>query len=189
MIVTISGRQESLEVTSNLMLALDHMDKLGIRRVWVDSLCINQYDVEERSLQVRIMHLIYSKADEVVVYVGEAEKGEAEIVKAILRRTSLINGQNTAAREQKLFKLNSRDWTALRNFFNQDYWARVWIIQEVAVARRVIVFYGGVTLPCHDVEQFSKCSTEKFKRIVFPTDGGPSLIHVLQVCGLEVSVR
>jgi len=54
---------------------------------------MNQYDVEERSLQVRIMHLIYSKTDEVVVYVGKAEKGEAEIVKAILRRTSLINFQ------------------------------------------------------------------------------------------------
>jgi hypothetical protein len=34
MIVTTSGRQQSLEVASNLMLALDHMDKLGIRRVW-----------------------------------------------------------------------------------------------------------------------------------------------------------
>jgi hypothetical protein len=152
---------------------------------WVDTICINQYDVEERSLQVRIMHLIYSKADEVVVYVGEAEKGEAEIVKAILRRASLINGQNTTTRELKLFDLNSGDWAALRNFFNQDYWARVWIIQEVAVAQRVIVLYGGINLPWHDVEQFSKHSTEKYKRIVFPTDGGPSLIHVLQVVDLR----
>jgi hypothetical protein len=152
---------------------------------WVDTICINQYDVEERSLQVRIMHLIYSKADEAVVYVCEAEKGEAEIVKAILRRASLINGQNTTTRELKLFDLNSGDWAALRNFFNQDHWARVWIIQEVAVAQRVIVLYGGITLPWHDVEQFSKHSTEKYKRIVFPTDGGPSLIHVLQVLDLR----
>jgi hypothetical protein len=55
----------------------------------------------------------------------------------------------------------------------------------MAVAQRVIVLYGGITLPRHDVEQFSKRSTEKNKRIVFSTDGEPSLIYVLQVVDLR----
>jgi len=39
--------------------------------LWVDSLCIKQKDLVERGLRVRRMGLIYSRAAEVVVWLGE----------------------------------------------------------------------------------------------------------------------
>lgn len=39
--------------------------------LWVDTLCINQTDLQERSHQVNMMGKIYSKADRVLIWLGE----------------------------------------------------------------------------------------------------------------------
>ncbi|KIN02711.1 hypothetical protein OIDMADRAFT_119868, partial [Oidiodendron maius Zn] len=41
------------------------------RVLWIDAICINQTDDAEKSQQVQIMHLIYSKADRVIGWLGE----------------------------------------------------------------------------------------------------------------------
>ena len=41
------------------------------RSIWIDALCINQQDVNERNMQVRNMRDIYSRADHVLIWVGE----------------------------------------------------------------------------------------------------------------------
>jgi Heterokaryon incompatibility protein (HET) len=41
------------------------------RTIWIDALCINQEDIIERNSQVRNMSEIYSKADQVLIWVGE----------------------------------------------------------------------------------------------------------------------
>lgn len=43
----------------------------GARFFWVDAICINQNDLEERSAQVQIMPQIYSKASCVIVWLGD----------------------------------------------------------------------------------------------------------------------
>ncbi|KAI0858243.1 heterokaryon incompatibility protein-domain-containing protein [Xylaria cubensis] len=40
-------------------------------RIWIDAICINQTDFEERAQQVRIMSLIYSCASTVHIWLGE----------------------------------------------------------------------------------------------------------------------
>jgi len=44
--------------------------KQGIRMVWIDALCINQGDPDERSLQVSKMRNIYQECSRVVVFLG-----------------------------------------------------------------------------------------------------------------------
>lgn len=43
-----------------------------VRRVWIDAVCINQLDLEERAQQVSIMSEIYSKAQRVVIWLGQS---------------------------------------------------------------------------------------------------------------------
>lgn len=40
------------------------------RNLWIDAICVNQQDLKERGLQVRIMADIYSKATRVVAWLG-----------------------------------------------------------------------------------------------------------------------
>lgn len=56
--------------TVNLAEALQQLRLLGVTRVWADALCINQSDRQEKSLQIRYMKHVYSKADETYSWLG-----------------------------------------------------------------------------------------------------------------------
>jgi hypothetical protein len=62
-------------VTKNCELALRYLRKENSNRVlWVDAICINQKDSKERGHQVGMMRNVYSKATEVLVWLGELSK-------------------------------------------------------------------------------------------------------------------
>jgi hypothetical protein len=59
-------------VSPNLLSALRHLRYSDHpRRLWIDVLCIDQSDLEERGQQVRLMGNIFSTANKVVVWLGE----------------------------------------------------------------------------------------------------------------------
>lgn len=66
-----------IRVGCNLEAALRAMqDSTELRaglKLWVDSICINQNDIMERSHQVRRMRAIYSGARSIIVWLGEAD--------------------------------------------------------------------------------------------------------------------
>lgn len=62
-----------LQVTQNLFSALQHLRSTqSPRTLWVDSICINQDDIGERSHQVLLMHDIFKRADRVISWIGPA---------------------------------------------------------------------------------------------------------------------
>ncbi|KAG4441595.1 hypothetical protein IFR05_002930 [Cadophora sp. M221] len=151
------------EVTLNLEAALRQIRaqlEVGqCRRLWIDALCINQKNIQERNLQVCRMKSIYKIADDVLVWLGPASRG-GQSDRAIQFWEYLaeqcthfakddfkdVTGYNetTAMLKQEL----SNDPTlrhTLSEFANREYWRRVWIIQEVAVARQIIVQCGALT--------------------------------------------
>lgn len=52
-------------------------------RVWVDALCINQQDVQEKNFEVKRMGEIYRKADRVVSYLGEESDQSGHILEFV----------------------------------------------------------------------------------------------------------
>lgn len=44
-----------------------------IRPIWIDALCINQDNLEERSSQVALMNKVYSRAYIAIIWLGEPE--------------------------------------------------------------------------------------------------------------------
>ncbi|KAH6961779.1 heterokaryon incompatibility protein-domain-containing protein [Ilyonectria sp. MPI-CAGE-AT-0026] len=78
---------------------------------WIDALCINQGDTPERNRQLRIMAHIYFKASTVWVWLSNYTLPEY--------------GWDSASRRAKLQEALCAD----------EYWGRLWIIQEVQLAR------------------------------------------------------
>lgn len=61
----------TLDITRNLHSALEHL-QFGYpgQLLWIDAICINQQDEAERENQVAIMQDIYSRAEEVLIWLG-----------------------------------------------------------------------------------------------------------------------
>lgn len=127
----------NVAIADNLDSALQALWKRrGVKetlRVWIDAICINQGDLYERSQQVHMMRQIYSRAEMVLAWVGPTA-GTA------LTPTDLNHLSNWTAPSGEPWK----GWETLETFFNEEYWKRVWIIQEITVASKVTVLYGDL---------------------------------------------
>lgn len=66
------GAFSSLQLTANCHSALTHLRRrYGSITVWVDSICINQTDQQEKSNQIPLMKEIFTWASPVHVWLGE----------------------------------------------------------------------------------------------------------------------
>ncbi|EUC40540.1 hypothetical protein COCMIDRAFT_9612 [Bipolaris oryzae ATCC 44560] len=80
---------KTIEVTLNLEAALRRVRNTeAAELVWVDALCINQRDVEEKNIQVMRMKDVYTKCGRVLVWLGDAlmdraEDGKNEVAVAV----------------------------------------------------------------------------------------------------------
>lgn len=85
-------------VTVNLADALQHLRELGVSRLWVDALCINQADKQEKGLQIRNMKHIYSKADMGYAWLGREDIDGTKAVFTFLM--SLLDSHSDTALPQ-----------------------------------------------------------------------------------------
>ena len=70
-----------LPIRQNLNAALRSLRQSNqARRLWIDALCINQEDIQERTRQVQYMRLIYKRATCVIVWLGLKTPGIEEAV-------------------------------------------------------------------------------------------------------------
>jgi len=68
---TIACGGNTLETTANCYSALVHLRQaIGAFSIWIDAICINQADREEKSSQIPLMGSIYSKAKVVYIWLG-----------------------------------------------------------------------------------------------------------------------
>jgi hypothetical protein len=87
---TITCQDCDLEITENCHQALWHIQKrFGAVTIWVDSICINQADDDEKTGQISLMGEIYSFASFVYVWLGPAEGNSDDAMKSLRRRASL----------------------------------------------------------------------------------------------------
>lgn len=103
--------------------------------LWIDAICINQEDITERNHQVQQMGDIYRGAQTVFVWLGlEAETQ--------LKEQRVRNFLRHLLKEFRFRDLDSVD-TQLMKLAGAPYWTRVWIVQELALARKVCIIYGS----------------------------------------------
>jgi hypothetical protein len=75
--VSIICNGESISISSNLHSALlTFRSTTRILPLWVDFLCINQQDIQERNQQVGMMRSIYANSSEVLIWLGPNMAGD-----------------------------------------------------------------------------------------------------------------
>jgi hypothetical protein len=119
--------------------------------LWIDAICINQKDETEKASQVAQMGDVYTYADQVVVWLGEAED---ESNMALERMPSLADsfwaikdhgwGYRNIDEIVSLGLPHPSDpvWLAAIMVFGRPWFQRLWIVQEIVLARHSIFVCG-----------------------------------------------
>lgn len=126
-----------LSISRNLWTALKQIrSRSSTRTLWIDAICINQQDIPERNAQVQRMGSIYKGAKQVLVWLGDEQDGSDY---AMDPRGMKFSGIVTTSQWARMV---APRWEAFSRITMRSWWKRVWIIQEVAVAKKVLVLCG-----------------------------------------------
>ncbi|KAF5980771.1 het-domain-containing protein [Fusarium coicis] len=87
--IYISGSR--FAVTQNLFEALTYLrHSESDRTLWIDAICINQLDDDERTAQIHQMHQVYGNAKEAVAWIGKANSDTHEIFDSIASKGDVL---------------------------------------------------------------------------------------------------
>lgn len=160
-----------LKIRKNLWLFLDVLRRRTTETdalLWADQICIDQMNVKERNHQVRLMGTLYSRADKVLAWLGPVVPGDLIDPAVILEKHSMYIGPDCspdcklqhrcaclrcdkascqyrhecggscAACDYALLEAPSK-----KPYFELlSYWNRLWIIQELVLAKEIVLFVG-----------------------------------------------
>lgn len=107
---------------------------------WVDSLCIDQGNIEERNEQVKRMKEIYGRARAVIVWLGLEERWDGTAVRTMYH---LCRNPHLEEPLRLPHDLLLDGCPALFAFMQKPYWNRCWIIQELAMNHNSTLFMCG----------------------------------------------
>ena len=153
----------SVEITCNLSDALHTLStRMGISGLllWVDAVCINQDNLEERSSQVNIMTEIFQKGQNVWIWLGNASS-ESDIAMRAIRDFGTFFYDHEAeistmphGADSGISPTNPRiygsagsprmqSWHYIRDLLRRPWWSRTWVVQEATCPVPTTLFCGS----------------------------------------------
>ena len=145
------------------------------RRLWIDSICIDQSDVTEKNTHVRYMGDIFHHASKVLIWLGsvseslmplsetEQSSQQSSPRHASLKSSSVTDAQDRVEPAQveqaQIQRLSIKpaitdnsvhqgfSVAQVRSITNHSYWTRLWVVQEIVLGRDPRIVAGNNTLP------------------------------------------
>jgi hypothetical protein len=116
-------------------------------KLWVDAICINQQDDQERARQIGRMKHIYGDARAVIAWIGEQENS-SDLAIDLLKDLSDARLKDCGEKLEERLRgdpeyLGFGGWSALHEFMHREYWSRLWIIQEIILGSSSVVLRCG----------------------------------------------
>jgi hypothetical protein len=132
---------------------LRHEDGQKKLLIWVDALCINQDDLDEKATEVRRMQSIYQRAEQVSVWLGEHSE-KSPLAWALLKE--LHDASDDSDLTTVIQKSRRETFDALKDLFRREYWWRIWVVQEVNSNENTVVYCGEDHISWSDLLQVSE---------------------------------
>lgn len=209
--IYVSGRLlEVPKSTENVLRSL-HRCSGGISAaVWIDSICIDQENVQEKGKQVAMMDLIFKHAATVHVWLGPSDNSTAAAISSIHAITEeRLQGETGGARWLANFATkmgthvleryielplpNGCNWSALVRFFSSEWFTRLWVVQEAVLARNAVCHCGSLNVPLDDVVLAAYCLESKRRGLQYiraeEDAGRRGIYNAAQVYALQRAVQ
>lgn len=151
-----------LPARPNLAITLRHLRLQDRSRImWIDSICIDQSSIVERSEQVQRMADIYRLAARVVVWLGEAT-ADSHLAISALRylgkqleiTTAEYRIRSPDATEMDYYAARCKmpygkeTWDAISSLLGRPWFERVWIVQEIQLSNsKASLMCGQMEIP------------------------------------------
>lgn len=148
----------SLGATKNLSRFLRQIRSMpdhAHRYFWIDAVCVDQSNVEERGQQVGLMASIYASATLVILWLGPAYADSDVAMRNIAKMGSMLPSEGHSESETKrdntavslqdiqLAKIwRKRSGNSIRQLCERRYWTRLWVLQELTLAQDIRVLCG-----------------------------------------------
>jgi hypothetical protein len=158
--IRVPCNNSSLLVTPTAYEMLEHL-RVRSGPFWIDAICINQDDADEKATQIPLMRQIYANATYVVIWMGAWNHAIQAFMSDFARVFDLAENW-----QPKFFSYDSswrgkhwpRDddefWEGLYYLLDHDWFRRLWTFQEVVLAKKAVMLYGSACINADNFFQF-----------------------------------
>ncbi|ROW01276.1 hypothetical protein VMCG_05874 [Cytospora schulzeri] len=168
---------EVVNTTLNLHNSLQYIRSRDVPiDIWIDAICINQEQIQERSSQVNFMDEIYSRCEQVYIWLGcpiEPQIDESSSIIPTVTHNPFalvehfrddkhffelpgyhrdsVTGKWTCDVDNPEFKSL---WDDAQPIATSPWWTRAWTAQETILPPHALVMFGDWSLPWFDLVAF-----------------------------------
>lgn len=151
------GRAALSQNGENILRSMREYDD-QYRSVWLDAVCINQTDLDDRSSQVASMGQLYASARAVAIGVDEPTENEIWALEILRLTERLLHSRSEGQRRDLRYMLSSRPsldpFLYMASLFRRQWWSRAWMVQEAVLGHNQVILYGRHTLPLIELQNF-----------------------------------
>ena len=171
----VSCNDSHLEIRSSLLNALPQISESRSaprRPLWIDAICLNQADHEEKAVHVPLMGEIYENAKRTLVWLGDAADDSDLAMDSLPRLLNIVQTMEpnvfppyASAWPDILLRyglpaVDEPVWHALQALFSRQWFYRLWTLQEVVLARDPVVLCGSRCIDWNILPLFAKAVTD-----------------------------
>jgi hypothetical protein len=164
--IIINGKL--FKVRENLYRFLDECRRtpLVYNYIWIDQICIDQGTIQERNHQVQLMGSIFESASQVVAWLGPVNGDISEVALRFIKEETQSGSRSGDSPEQSiLVKDSGLLIESLGALFARPYWTRLWIVQEVLLAKDLVFCLGHVCAPTANLILFCHAQIKWLREI------------------------
>jgi hypothetical protein len=144
----------SLKIRTNLFRALPFIHESRpeprTRPLWVDAICLNQGDPDEKAIHVPQMNEVYENASRTLVWLGEADKSSdlaLDNIESLTQKLWSVKDPASLSIMQRITNydlplLDDDKWKAIKLLQQRLWFYRLWTFQEIILSKEIVILCG-----------------------------------------------
>lgn len=137
------GNSTALPITENVDQMLRYLRKRRkTRYLWIDAICLNQSDNDEKTHQVALMGDIYAQAKKVHIWLGTSTDGSSRKIFSAISGLAVVEDSSDVP--EILTRICGNDYDQiLDSLLSRSWFTRRWVLQEAALSKQLTLRCGS----------------------------------------------
>ncbi|GIZ46852.1 hypothetical protein CKM354_000996100 [Cercospora kikuchii] len=114
--------------------------------IYIDAVCLNQLDNEERSDQVKLMAAVYTNAATTVVWLGNPR--DEQMLNLLMLQQQLVESTLVPS-------WTSQAMIGLSYLCSKVYWKRLWVVQELLLSNNINIYCGELAFAWNEIARLA----------------------------------